>query len=390
MGVKVKERVKGEWWIFINHKGKRKAKKIGKDKRTAMDVAKKIEARLTLGEFDIEEGKKEIPTFKEYSDLWLSSYIKPLRRSSTHERYQEVLKRHVYPVIGEIPLDQIRRANIRDLLLDLHRKGLSRSTVSFMRNVISGPMAYAVDAELIPMNPTTGLIKSLHIEQDKGEHVSPLTPEEVNLFLKTCNEHFREYYPFFLCAFRTGMRLGELLALQWGDVDWNRKFIEVKRSYKLGCLSPTKTGKVRRVDMSDHLIETLQGLLTVRKKEGLQIGLGEAVEGIFYRQGLPMEQNYIRRVFKRILQKAGLRDIRFHDVRHTFASLLLSDGTTPVYVKEQMGHSSIQMTVDIYGHLIPSSNRAAVNRLDTQPDATPAQPVEMKKPQPIEIAGLSK
>jgi integrase len=186
------------------------------------------------------------------------------------------------------------------------------------------------------------------------------------------------------------MRLGELLALQWGDVDWNRKFIEVNRSYKLGRLSPTKTGKARRVDMSDHLIETLQGLLTIRKKEGFQMGLGEAVEGIFYRQGAPMEQNYIRRVFKRILQKAGLRDIRFHDVRHTFASLLLSDGVTPVYVKEQMGHSSIQMTVDIYGHLIPSSNREAMNRLDTQPNATQAQPVEMKKPQPIKIAGLSK
>jgi integrase len=193
MGVKVKEKVKGagEWWIFINHKGKRKAKKIG-NKRTATEAARKIEARLTLGEFDIEEEKKEIPTFKEYSELWLSSYIKPLRRSSTYERYQEVLKRHIYPMIGNTPLDQIKRSNIRDLLLDLHGKGLSRSTISFMRNVISGPMTYAMDAELISMNPTTGLIKSLHIEQDKGEHVSPLTPEEVSLFLKTCAEHFRE------------------------------------------------------------------------------------------------------------------------------------------------------------------------------------------------------
>ena len=120
------------------------------------------------------------------------------------------------------------------------------------------------------------------------------------------------------------------------------------------------------------------------------MGLGEAVEGIFYRQGSPMEQNYIRSQFKRILQKAGLRGIRFHDVRHTFASLLLTDGVTPVYVKEQMGHSSIQMTVDIYGHLIPSSNREAMNRLDTQPDATQTQPVKTKKPQLIKIAGLSK
>ena len=77
-----------------------------------------------------------------------------------------------------------------------------------------------------------------------------------------------------------------------------------------------------------------------------------------------MEQNYIREVFKRILRKAGIREMRLHDIRHTFASLLLSNGESPVYVKEQLGHSSIQMTVDIYGHLIPGSNRGAVNKLD--------------------------
>lgn len=390
MGVHIKERVKGEWWVFINHRGKRKAKKIGKNKSAALEVAKKIEARLTLGELDIDEEKKEIPTFKEYSELWLSSYVKPLRRESSYERYRDVLKGYVYPVIGNTAIDEIKRVNIRDLLLALHAKGLSKATVSFIKNVISGPMTYAMDAELIPANPTTGLIKSLHMEQDRREHVSPLTKEEVNLFLKTCAEHIGEHYPFFLCAFRTGARLGELLALQWGDVDWNGKFIEVKRSYKRGRLSPTKTGKARRVDMSNQLIEALQGLLTVRKREGLEMGLGEVVEGMFYRQGKPMEQNHIRRVFKRILRKAGLRDIRFHDIRHTYASLLLSDGASLVYVKEQMGHSSIEMTVDIYGHLIPSSNRDAVNRLDTQPNTTPAQPEKNENPQPVRIAALSR
>ena len=150
-----------------------------------MEVAKRIEARLAIGEFDFEE-KKGIPTFQEYSDLGFPVISDLLGVHRTHERYQEVIKRHVYPVIGKIRLDQIKRSSIRDLLLDLHRKGLSRSTISFMRNVISGPMAYAMDAELIPMNPTTGLMKSLHIEQDKREHLSPLTPEEVDLFLKTC------------------------------------------------------------------------------------------------------------------------------------------------------------------------------------------------------------
>jgi integrase len=92
------------------------------------------------------------------------------------------------------------------------------------------------------------------------------------------------------------------------------------------------------------------------------------------------------RVFKKVLSKAGLREIRIHDIRHTFASLLPTNGESPVYVKEQLGHSSIQMTVDIYGAPIPSANRAAVNKLDdAQPDATHTQPEKMKKAQLLEV-----
>lgn len=170
------------------------------------------------------------------------------------------------------------------------------------------------------------------------------------------------------------MRLGELLGLHWRDVDWNGKFIEVRRSYKIGRLGPTKTGKSRRVDVSDQLMAALKDLYLRRQKETMAQGRGEVVAAIFHRDGKQIEQNFIRRIFKRILIKAGIREIRFHDIRHTYASLLLSNGESPVYVKEQLGHTSIQMTVDIYGHLIPGSNRQAVNRLDTQSSATYTQP----------------
>lgn len=387
MGVLVRERTKGEWWIFITHNGKRKAKKIGRDKWLALEVAKKIEAKLTLGELDLEE--KKAPSFKDCAEKWLETCVKPAKRGSTYAKYKDLLEKYAYPTLADIPIDKIGRADVRGLLLKClaqglsksslaKKKGLSRSSLRNLNTVIGGAISCAIEDELISDDPTIGLIKSLHIKPDAREHLDPFTPEDVSLFLKTCADHFGEYYPFFLCAFRTGMRLGELLALQWGDVDWKGKFIQVRRSYKLGQFSPTKTGKSRRVDMSDHLIETLRALLTARKKEGLQTGLGEPVEGIFYRHGLPMEQGHIQRQFKLILRKAGLRKIRFHDTRHTYASLLLSDGVTPVYVKEQMGHSSIKMTVDVYGHLIPSSNRSAVNRLDGQSNpqmaATQAQP----------------
>ena len=102
----------------------------------------------------------------------------------------------------------------------------------------------------------------------------------------------------------------------------------------------------------------------------MESGTNKVEEFIFHRNGKPIEPNSIRYPFKRILEKAGLREIRFHDIRHSFASLLCSDGASPVFVKERTGPSSIQITVDICGHLIPSSNRDMVNWLETQLSAT--------------------
>ena len=382
MAVKVRERPKGSgiWWLFIDHQGTRKAKKIGKNEKLARKAAEQIEAKLTLGDMGIMEDQPQAPTFKEYAETWLHGYVKAFRRQSTFECYQSVLRLHVYPALGSRPIDKIGRGEIRDLLLRLHgSKGLSRSSICLIRDVIGGPLSFALDGEIIPSNPASGITKKLQLGRDRKIEIEPLNGDEVALFLDTCSTYGPEHYPFFLCALRTGMRLGELLGLQWGDVDWNGKFIRVGRSYKLGRLTPTKTGKPRHVDMSNQLLETLKVLHVARKREALKDGRGEVLETIFHRDGKHMEQNQIRRVFKRLLVKAGLREIRLHDTRHTFASLLLSDGASPVYVKEQLGHSSIQMTVDIYGHLIPSSNRDRVNRLDTQQSATSPQPAQIGK-----------
>jgi integrase len=377
MGVQIREKPPGSgvWWVFINHHGRRKSKKVG-DRVTAIAVAKKIEAKLILEDFSMAPKEKStMPTFQEYAVIWLETLIKTTRRQSTYERYGSILAKHVYPIIGQTPIDQVNRADVRNLLLNVHGKGLSKSMVGLVRDVISGPMGYALDEEIIKANPITGVLKRLNLKRDKRGKVDPFTHDEVAVFLAACNEQpFKEYHPFFMTAFRTGARLGELLGLQWGDIDWHGQFIEIRRSYKLGRMSPTKTGVKRRVDMSDQLREVLYAFHQRRKVEGLRTGKGGAVEIVFHRDGKPMEQNFIRRIFKRVLEKAGLRDIRFHDIRHSFASLLLTDGASPVYVKEQLGHHSIQMTVDVYGHLIPSSNRDIVNRLDAHPSAPYTHP----------------
>ncbi len=385
MGVKVKEKIKGsgEYWIFINHHGRRKSKKIGRDKKMASEVAKKIEARLALGDFGMSPGKdSENPVFKEYSEIWLQQYVKGVRRISTFERYGDALKRYVYPTIGSKRLDEINRGDVRNLLLKLHSNGLSKSMIRIVHATISGPMAYALDEELITANPVTGLTKRLQLKKSKLE-IQPMTPEEVRTFLEASGKHFPEYYAFFLCAFRTGMRLGELCGLKWSDIDWQSKFIEVKRSYKIGRFGPTKTGRSRRVDMSDQLVSVLRDLYRKQNIRTIPLeGIDENQQGIdivFQKYGKPYEQNFIRKVFKAALKTAGLREMRVHDARHTYASLLLSAGASPVYVKEQLGHTSIQMTVDIYGHLIPSSNRGAVNGLDNHQNTPQAHPQKVEK-----------
>ncbi len=242
-------------------------------------------------------------------------------------------------------------------------------------------MGDAIEDGVLLVNPVTGITRRLGLERDK-EQVTPMSIEEVRTFLEACAQYRPEHYPLFLFALRTGTRMGELLGLQWGDIDWNGEFVEIKRSFKNGVFNKTKSGKGRRVDMSDQLHKALMRLYSQIKKEALAAGKGgEVVKYVFHRNSKPIAQTSLRNIFKGLLVKAGMRDMRFHDVRHTYASMLLSNGQSPVYVKEQMGHSSITITVDIYGHFIPSSNRDAVNKLDemTAPSGTQSGTLETEK-----------
>jgi len=165
------------------------------------------------------------------------------------------------------------------------------------------------------------------------------------------------------------MRLGELLGLQWGDIDFQGRFIEVQRSLvEGGRIELPKNGKIRRVDLSLLLGETLEKLRVRRAEEALAKSWKQIPAWVFCNEeGRPIwKSDFERRVFHKALEKARLRRIRFHDLRHTFASRLLQNGESVVYVKDQLGHHSIKVTVDVYGHLVPGANKAAVDRLDQQ------------------------
>ena len=136
-------------------------------------------------------------------------------------------------------------------------------------------------------------------------------------------------YPLFLCAVRTGLRLGELLALQWPDIDFNGRFTEVRRNLVAGRVTTPKNGKTRRVDMSAQLTATLKALLQARKKETLKNGWGSVPEWIFCTEsGGPLDGDNLRhRVFYKLLEKAELRRVRFHDLRHTLRACCSRTGS---------------------------------------------------------------
>jgi integrase len=377
MAVKLKERPEGSgiWWIFINHHGRRKAKKIGNYK-LARQIAEKLKAKLMLNDMGFLQDRQRA-IFKTYADKWQATVLPATCKHSTIKDYEFILKKHVLPVLGDKCVIDISRGMVKQLLLKKVAQGYSSSTVIHIKNVISGILNIAIDDEVISINPAHRLGK-LYVVQDRKLKIEPLTKDEVKTLLDTFKENYPLYYPITLTLVRTGLRLGEGLGLQWGDVDFKSSFFMVRRNISRNRIETPKSGKSRRVDISNQLLANLQELNHTR--DIIRLKQGEKSKWIFLNQnGARLESWRFQRVFNAALTKAGLRKIRVHDLRHFYASSLIQNGESLAYIKEQLGHYSIKMTVDIYGHLVPGANKKAVDRLDDedfimQPDATYTQP----------------
>jgi integrase len=259
--------------------------------------------------------------------------------------------------------------------------GKAGSTVSHIKNVVSGILNQAVDDDLIPANPALNLgtnfmkkindaIKSRKVsngDEGKGEP-DPLTQKELKLLLDKVQKHYSEHYPLFLLLARTGVRIGEALGLQWGDIDFNGRFINLKRSLSRGKITTLKGKRGRRVDMSLQLAEVLKAHLVKSQEKRLKLGLGNHPGYVFTNRlgGRVDVTNWRRRVFWKAVEKARLRRIRIHDLRHTYASLRRAKGDNIADVSNQLGHFSETFTMRIYYHWMPGKKKAEIDELDDQ------------------------
>jgi integrase len=373
MGVKVRM-WKGGWWIFINHRGRRRAKKAG-DRDTAFRVAKELRERLGRADLHLPTAEADAVTFKQYSETWLEQARLNLK-ASTVGFYAGHLEQHIVPALGARAVASVRRLDCRQLVTACRAKGLKRTTVRGIARTLSTILSQAVEDELLPGNPALRLGRYLRSADDPEPEIDPLSRDEVAALLEVSRHHMPDWYPWLLCGLRTGMRAGELLALQWGDLDWRGSYVQVRRNIVRGQLTTPKNHQRRRVDMSRQLRAELR--LWRRRQRAVWLKHGQPFpEWVFPSvTGTALDESNVRKAFNRLLDAADLHRRGPHQMRHSFASLLLQDGAPITYVSRQLGHKDPSITLRVYAHWVPdaSSTRAVDLLDDAQPSATQAQP----------------
>jgi len=308
-------------------------------------------------------------TVKDYAERWLGM-LAASAKPRTLTMYRAYLRRHVLPVFGMTKVRQVAKGRVKGFLAEKLREDFSRSSVELMLGVLRGLLNAAIDDGVILANPADRVGRHLRLSRPpraRQDEIKAMTREQLARLLAAAGRVAPRYVPLFLLYARTGARLGEGLALQWADVNLVDRELRLCRSLGPGGHVDTpKGGRGRTVDMSQELARTLQRLQLERKHETLRRGWPSMPSWVFCGpEGRPLSRSDADRAFRRVLKAAGLpAHFSIHGLRHTFASLLLQQGESPVYVQRQLGHASITMTVDTYGRWLPMGNKAAVDRLD--------------------------
>jgi integrase len=324
-------------------------------------------------------------TLKAYAESWLSGLsVKPRSRVA----YDGILRNHILPILGNLPMAEISRQRVRRFVGELHqsetanirgrRKGrkevrqerkLDRNTVRYVLRQLNSIIKAAVADGLLASNPLVDLGREIFGRMPRS-HISKakaMRPEQLSAFMDAARES-AETYPVFVLLAMTGLRLGEVIALRFEDIDWQGSRIHVARQIA-GKLKTLESE--REVEVSSAMIEFLRDL--ERQSRELAFHSGSPQGGWILFPELPEHPtrrdemrvtNRIQTDMKRVCRRAGLPGFSPHAFRHTYASRLISEGHPPEWVRRQLGHSKISTTMDLYGRWLPMvAPEGALNRL---------------------------
>jgi integrase len=300
----------------------------------------------------------------EYLERWLRDSVRGTVRQRTWERYEQVARVHIGPRLGRIKLKNLTPTHVRALYREKLDSDLSPRTVNYIHVTLSKALKDAVSDGLIPRNAAS----AVKAPKPAKKEISPLSCDQARAFLEAARgDRFEAAY---VLALHCGLREGEMLGLKWTDVDLEAGTLQVRRTLseaRTGYrFEPPKNGKGRSVRLTARAVEALRHHLERQLEEIERLGDLYRDQGLVFpsQVGTPMNaKNLIARSFKPLLKHSGLPDIRFHDLRHTFATLMLQNGEHPKVVQEMLGHASIAITLDTYSHVLPNMQQDAVNRL---------------------------
>ena len=355
----VYKRADGRWVGAVSLPNGRRKALYG---RTRQEVAGKLSVALKARQDGLPlVGDKQ--TVGQYLASWLES-VRPSLRPRTFERYQQYVTLHALPELGRLPLSKLAPQHLQRLYAGRQAAGLSAMSVRHLHAVLHRALSQATRWGLVARN-VADLVTPPRAERHE---MQTLSPEQARAFLEAAQgDRFAALYTL---ALSTGMRQGELLALRWGDVALEAGTIQVCGSLEQGTLviAETKTGGSRRqVTLTRAAGEALRRHRIAQTEERLRAAYWDDRGFVFCTEaGTPVDvRNLVRRSFTPLLVRAGLPRIRFHDLRHTAATLLLGQGTHPKIVADLLGHSRISTTLDLYSHVTPTMQKEAAETMDS-------------------------
>ncbi len=359
-------RKSGGWcaqYTVYTSEGRKRRTLYGK---TRQEVAAKLSKALAdrEGGLTFDAGAM---TVGEYLARWLSHSVRDTVSQKTYERYESIVRVHLSPALGSIKLKALTPDHVRHLYREKLDSELAPRSVLHIHRTLSKALKQATNDGLIPRNAAA----SVKPPQARREEMQPLSTDQVRTFLDTVKGDRME--ALYVLAVTSGLRQGELLALKWEDVDLEgtNPTLEVRRSLsetrgRRSFVTP-KSGRGRHLRLSRRAMSALR----VHRKRQLEervrkAGLWEDHGLIFPSEvGTPMSGRNLYRAFKIRVKRASLpQTLRFHDLRHTCATLLLRQGINPKFVQELLGHADISLTLNTYSHVLPDMGDAAAGGMD--------------------------
>jgi len=300
-----------------------------------------------------------------YLRRWLDEVAKPTLRASTYDSYDDILRLHLVPGLGHLALAKLTPADVQVFLTRKLEGGLSPRRVQYIHAVLRRALVTAERWGMVGRN----VAKLVDPPRVPRHEIAPLTPEQAKVLIeKSADDRHRALW---VTALATGLRQGELLALRWEDIDLDEGRLRVRHSLaNVGgtlVLQEPKTDRSRRsIALPEVVIAALRGHRTRQRMDRLVAGSRWVDSGHVFAtmRGTPHHAATITRAFQDALDRAGLPRVRFHDLRHSAATFLLAQGMTLEDVKNLLGHSTIVLTSNTYGHVLEARQREVATAMD--------------------------